>query len=103
MPRVVFEGKGGSLEVDAPDGAALLDVCDDAPRAPVPFACRSASCGSCLVEVRWSATAPPPPSAEESETLRRLAASPGDRLGCRLIVCGDASNTVFVRSRRLPG
>jgi ferredoxin len=51
MPRVVIESKfAPTLVVDAPEGGALIDVCDE-KSAIIPFSCRGASCGTCRIDV----------------------------------------------------
>jgi ferredoxin len=53
MPQVIFKSSDGALEeasADAPDGGALGDLCD-ASLSPVPFSCRSATCGTCRIVV----------------------------------------------------
>jgi ferredoxin len=90
MPLVVFESPGAPpLEVAAPDGGALVDLCD-AESAPVPFSCRSASCGTCRVDVLEGAELLEPPADDELDVLdifgddpaaRRLACQARVRLG----------------------
>jgi adenylate cyclase len=63
-------------------GDALLDVCDDA-QAPVPFSCRDASCGTCLVEVVEGGQVLDAMEPTERLVLLRLGAGPGHRLACR--------------------
>ncbi len=69
MPTVVFESRGApSLEVDAPEGGRLVDLCDERT-APVPFSCRSASCGTCRILVLDGVDLLDPPKADEIEVL----------------------------------
>lgn len=84
MIRVVFEaGPGGpALETAAPAGARLLDVCD-AAAAPVPFSCRDARCGSCLIEVLAGLELLEAPELDELETLRSIGARAAQRLACQ--------------------
>jgi 2Fe-2S ferredoxin len=86
VPVVVIEPKRGgtaaSVEADVPDGGALVDVCDEL-RAPVPFSCKSANCGTCRVEVLEGAEELAPPSKEEQELLAILRAPAQVRLACR--------------------
>jgi ferredoxin len=63
----------------------LVDACDDA-RAPVGFSCRSARCGTCLVDVLGGRDLLAPAAAEELETLAFLGAEPGQRLACQVVV-----------------
>jgi ferredoxin len=90
MPVVVFESAAARpLEIAAPEGGPLVDLCD-AESAPVPFSCRSASCGTCRVDVLEGADLLEPPAQEELEILdifgddpatRRLACQARVRLG----------------------
>ena len=83
MPTVEFAGNplGPGLRADAPAGGLLVDVCD-ASRAPVPFSCRSASCGTCRVEVLEGLELFEDPSDEERGILEIFADPPHHRLAC---------------------
>src|SRR5262249_31724616 len=88
-PRVIrFEFAANELgpaaSVDVEDGARLVDVCDDA-RAPVGFSCRSASCGTCRVEVVTGQELLEAPSSDELEVLRIFRAPPSHRLACQAV------------------
>ncbi len=51
MPLIVFESPArGPIEAEAAEGAHLVDLCDELGAA-VPFSCRSASCGTCRIDV----------------------------------------------------
>jgi len=78
-------------------GDSVLDVCDDV-RAGVPFGCRNASCGSCVLEVLDGADALEPPTRLEASVLRHHGVEAGDRLGCRAAFA--AVGLVRVRARR---
>ena len=84
MPKVVFESKGAApLEVDAPQGGSLADLCDDV-NAPVPFSCRSANCGTCRIEVLEGAETLLPPQDDELDVLDIfMVAPPRFRLACQ--------------------
>jgi ferredoxin len=84
MPLVVFESAEPgvpSVEVDAPDGARLVDLCDERC-APVPFSCRSASCGTCRVDVLEGADRLEPPRDEELDVLDIFGDDPARRRLC---------------------
>jgi len=81
MPRVRFLSPDGELEVDVPEGGSLVDVCDEY-EAPVPFSCRSASCGTCRIDVLEGLDELEPPSDEEADVLRVFADPPTRRLAC---------------------
>lgn len=73
---------GPACIAQAAPGDALVDVCDEA-RAPVSFSCRSASCGTCRVEVLEGAELLTVPSREEREVLDLFDARPTERLACQ--------------------
>lgn len=85
MCTIEFSGNelGPPVSASAPEGGRLLDVCDEA-RAPVAFSCRSASCGTCRVEVVTGAALLEPPQKEELDVLELFAASPSQRLACQV-------------------
>ncbi|MGO8997801.1 MAG: 2Fe-2S iron-sulfur cluster-binding protein [Polyangiaceae bacterium] len=87
MPTVVFErekGKSGKpVIVVVPEGGALVDTCDD-NNAPVPFSCKSASCGTCRIEILEGADELLPPADEELDVLDLFhMEAPGYRLACQ--------------------
>jgi ferredoxin len=71
--------------VDAPGGGALVDICDES-YAPVPFSCRSATCGTCHLVVLEGSDLLEPPREEEEELLRVLRGPAGSRLACQAVV-----------------
>jgi 2Fe-2S ferredoxin len=85
MSRVVFESASGApVRADAPEGGRLLDLCD-AVGAPVPFDCRSASCGTCRIDVlQGGAEELLPPEDDELSLLEIFLDDPGKRrLACQ--------------------
>lgn len=84
MPTIEFIANviGRTKVVEAPDGGELVDLSDDA-LAPIPFSCRSASCGTCHVEVIEGADLLEPAEPRENELLVLLRAGPRDRLACQ--------------------
>ena len=98
MARVVFESSGApSVEADAPDGARLVDLCDDRGAA-VPFSCRSASCGTCRIDVLEGAELLDAPRDEELDILDIFGDDPGRRrLACQARV-GAGTGRVRVRA-----
>jgi ferredoxin len=86
MVRVVFEATESgvaSVEVDAAGGAQLVDLCDEG-NAPVPFSCRSASCGTCRIDVLEGVELLEPPRDEELEVLDIFGDDPSRRrLACQ--------------------
>jgi ferredoxin len=73
---------GPAVTAEAPEGSALIDVCDEAG-APVSFSCRSASCGVCRVEVLAGAPLLDVPSEEELAVLAIFEAPAAERLACQ--------------------
>jgi ferredoxin len=84
MTRVVFESKSAPpLSVEVPDGGRLIDVCDEVA-APVPFDCRSASCGTCRIDVLEGASELLPPEDDELSVLDLFGDDPARRrLACQ--------------------
>jgi ferredoxin len=92
VPVVVFESPHGmpAVEVDAPDGGRFVDLCDD-HGAPVPFSCRSASCGTCRIDVIEGIDLLEPPAEDELELLDLFGDDPSQRrLACQACVRGGA-------------
>jgi 2Fe-2S ferredoxin len=87
MPTVIFERltseHGEPLTVVVPDGGPLVDVCDD-NAAPVPFSCKSASCGTCRCEIVEGESELLPPEDDELDILDIFGLSPPrHRLACQ--------------------
>jgi 2Fe-2S ferredoxin len=88
MTTVVFESPDAPpVAVEAAGPGRLLDLCDEATPA-IPFSCRSASCGTCRVDVLEGAEHLKPPQDEELDVLAIFGDDPGERrLACQ--VCFD--------------
>jgi len=84
MPTVHFEGNifGEDSVAEVPDGGALVDVCDKTS-APVPFSCRSATCGTCRVEILEGGELFEDPEPEETDLLEILGDPSHFRLACQ--------------------
>jgi ferredoxin len=91
MPRVVFEPPRSApaasasppVEIDVPEGGPLVDLCDECG-APVPFSCRSASCGTCRIDVLEGADLLEPPRDDELDVLDIFGDDPSrTRLCCQ--------------------
>jgi len=84
MPTIEFEGVGLAADklAEAPDGGDLVDICDRV-LAPIPFSCRSASCGTCHIDVLEGGQLLEAPSAEEADLLDILDGPPTSRLACQ--------------------
>lgn len=87
MPRVIAESSAGRVvEIDAPDGAALIDLCDE-HAAPIPFNCRSASCGTCRIHVLEGMDELAPPAEDELDLLDVFNLKPPRvRLACQAVL-----------------
>ncbi|MGD8608829.1 MAG: 2Fe-2S iron-sulfur cluster-binding protein [Myxococcales bacterium] len=94
--RVRFEPAG--LEVEAQAGEAIMDITDANPAAEVPYSCRSATCGTCRVEVLEGGEALSPPDEDELEVLEIFGDSPDRvRLSCQVRIVGLDANRVTLR------
>jgi ferredoxin len=84
MPTIFFEGNlfGEERTVEVPEGGPLVDVCDET-LAPVPFSCRSATCGTCRIEVLQGVELFEPRGPEEEELLDILGDPASVRLACQ--------------------
>lgn len=84
MPTVVFEsGETRRIEMTVDEEIRLVDLCDETS-APVPFSCRSASCGTCRVLVLAGAELLAPPREDEVEVLAVFGDDPArTRLACQ--------------------
>lgn len=91
MPLIVFEPlHEAPLALDVPGGGRLLDICDEG-KAPVPFSCRSASCGTCRVEIVEGAELLEAPAEDEVDLLHVLGDDPARyRLACQARVRAGA-------------
>lgn len=93
MTTIRFEPAGFEAEVEP--GTDLVDVVDEHPDADVPFSCRSATCGTCRVEVVEGAAALAPPEEEELEVLALFGDPPEVRLCCQLRVESGTEKVVL--------
>jgi ferredoxin len=84
MPRIEFlkSNAGPAVSFDMPKGGELRDACDDA-NAPVPFSCRSTSCGTCRIDVLEGGELLDPVGEDERGVLEIFGDPPGKRrLAC---------------------
>jgi 2Fe-2S ferredoxin len=84
LPTIEFLGNGFGAKktIEAPEGGALVDLCDE-HFAPVPFSCRSASCGTCHSEVLEGIELFAPAEPLEQDLLDLLGGGPRSRLACQ--------------------
>ena len=85
--RVRFHPSDYQTEIQAP--VALIDVTDEHPEADVPYSCRSASCGTCRVEVVTGGEALLPPDDDEKDVLEIFGDEGPVRLCCQLQLARD--------------
>jgi ferredoxin len=90
MVRVEFRASpfGPATAIEVAAGERLMDACD-AAGAAVPFSCRNASCGTCLVRIERGDELLDPIAAGERTVLEALEAAPACRLACRARIVSD--------------
>jgi ferredoxin len=82
MPSlVVLPPSGAEISVDMPAGGALADACDKHD-LPIPFSCRSASCGTCRIDILDGMNLLSDPEDEELDILDMFSAPKNQRLAC---------------------
>jgi ferredoxin len=84
VPKIEFLGNsiGPAKVVEVEAGGELVDICDHY-FAPIPFSCRSASCGTCHIEVLDGEDLLEPPEEPEAELLEILGNDGSSRLACQ--------------------
>lgn len=84
MPTIEFEAIGLFSEklVEVPEGGELVEICDQV-LAPIPFSCRSASCGTCHIQVLEGGELLEAPDEAEADLLDLLDGPPDTRLACQ--------------------
>jgi ferredoxin len=87
VPRIEFveSALGKAKVVDVPDGGRFVDICDE-HYAPIPFSCRSATCGTCQLIVLEGSEFFEPPNEAEEELLGLLRGVGPTRLGCQAVL-----------------
>lgn len=93
MAVVRFEPTG--YEITVTPGTSFVDVADEHPEAEVPFSCRSASCGTCRVEVVEGSEAMVPADEDELEVVEIFGDGPEVRLCCQLQLAKDCERVVL--------
>jgi 2Fe-2S ferredoxin len=87
---VVLENAvGAERSVECPEGGDLVDIADD-KLLPIPFSCRSATCGTCHVEVLAGGEYLEEPLDDEASMLDILGGPEGSRLACQAQVKSGA-------------
>jgi 2Fe-2S ferredoxin len=84
MTLIIFESSAGpAIEAEAPPSTRLVDLCDER-NVDVPFSCRSASCGTCRIDVLEGADLLEAPGDDELDVLDLFGDDPSKtRLACQ--------------------
>jgi len=94
MATVRFEP--AEFETAVAPGTRLVDVTDEHPESEVPYSCRSASCGTCRVEVLEGGDALAPMEEDEIEVVEIFGDEPGKvRLCCQLVLAKETEKVVL--------
>jgi 2Fe-2S ferredoxin len=93
MTTVRFEPSG--FEVEVTPRTRLVDVTDDYPAAEVPYSCRSASCGTCRVEVLEGMEGLGVPEDDEQDVLDIFGNEENVRLCCQIELVADVPRLVL--------
>jgi ferredoxin len=101
MASLVFVANrfGAEKRIDVPEGGEIVDICDQY-FAPIPFSCRSASCGTCQIEVLEGEDLLEPPNEAERDLLPLLGGK--GRLACQARVRANVEGVVKIRSVLAP-
>lgn len=102
MPLVILESTEGRGRLGLPcaAGTRVIDLCDE-HGAPIPFSCRSASCGTCRVDVLEGADLLEPPKDDELDVLAIFGDDPARRrLACQARL-GEGDGRVHLRATEL--
>ncbi len=83
MPKIIFEANRRERfkEANVAGPGELVDLADEL-LAPVPFSCRSATCGTCICQVLEGSDLLEEPGDDEAELLELMGAQ-GARLCCQ--------------------
>ena len=97
MATLVFVANrfGAEKRIEVPEGGEIVDICDQ-HFAPIPFSCRSASCGTCQVEVLEGADLLEPMNDAEAELIPLLGGK--GRLACQACVKPGVQGVIKLRS-----
>jgi ferredoxin len=97
MATLVFAANrfGAEKRIEVPQGGEIVDICDQY-FAPIPFSCRSASCGTCQVEVLEGEELLEPQNDAERELIPLLGGK--GRLACQARVKPNVEGVIRIRS-----
>lgn len=94
MTQLRFEPSGFEVK-DVTKGTRIVDITDAHAAAGVPYDCRSASCGTCRVEVLEGAEALSDAEDEELNLLDIFGGQPRVRLACQMRVTKEHARVVL--------
>ena len=92
---IVANRFGGEKRIEVPAGGDVVDICDE-HFAPIPFSCRSASCGTCQVEVLEGEDLLEPQNDAERDLIPLLGGK--GRLACQARVRPNVEGVIKLRS-----
>jgi 2Fe-2S ferredoxin len=92
---IVANRFGAEKRIEVPEGGEIVDICDEY-FAPIPFSCRSASCGTCQVEVLEGEELLEPMNHAEQDLIPLLGGK--GRLACQAKVRAGVEGVVKLRS-----
>jgi ferredoxin len=97
MATLVFVANrfGAEKRIEAPEGGEIVDICDQ-HFAPIPFSCRSASCGTCQVEVLEGEDLLEPQNDAERDLIPLLGGK--GRLACQARVRPNVEGVIKLKS-----
>jgi 2Fe-2S ferredoxin len=97
MATLVFVANrfGAEKRIEVPEGGDIVDIADQY-FAPIPFSCRSASCGTCQVEVLEGEELLEPQNDAERDLIPLLGGK--GRLACQARVRANVEGVIRLRS-----
>ena len=97
MATLVFVANrfGAEKRIEVPEGGEIVDIADH-HFAPIPFSCRSASCGTCQVEVLEGEDLLEPQNDAERDLIPLLGGK--GRLACQARVRPGVEGVIKLRS-----
>jgi ferredoxin len=97
MATLVFVANrfGAEKRIEVPEGGDIVDIADQ-HFAPIPFSCRSASCGTCQVEVLEGEDLLEPQNDAERDLIPLLGGK--GRLACQARVKPNVEGVIKLRS-----
>jgi ferredoxin len=91
MAKLTITNDKKSYEM--PSGTRIVEYCDKNNTA-ILFGCRSASCGTCMIQVVDGMNHLSPKGDKEKDLLEMVSAGQHERLACQCSILGDVTVTV---------